>query len=189
MKKLMLAMGMSAATLLSGPALADTYMIDTKGAHASVNFKVPHLGYSFTKGRFNTFDGQFEFDPNNIGASTVSVTIDTTSIDSNHAERDKHIRSGDFLNVSKYGQASFESTNVTDNGDGSMTIAGDLTLHGQTKSIEIDAELVGHGEDPWGNYRAGFMGNTRLELEDFGIPTMGPATYVDMELHVEGIRQ
>ncbi|ODQ00068.1 MULTISPECIES: YceI family protein [unclassified Salinivibrio] len=189
MKKLMLAMGISAATLLSGPALADTYMIDTKGAHASVNFKVPHLGYSFIKGRFNKFDGQFEFDPNNIGASSVTVTVDTTSLDSNQAERDKHIRSADFLNASKFGQATFKSTKVTDNGDGSMTIAGDLTLHGQTKPIEIDAELVGHGDDPWGNYRAGFMGNTRLELADFGIATMGPATYVDMELHVEGIRQ
>lgn len=189
MKKLMLAMGICASTLLTGPALADTYMIDTKGAHASVNFKVPHLGYSFIKGRFNTFDGQFEFDPNNIEASTVSVTIDTTSLDSNHAERDKHVRSGDFLNVSQFNQASFESTNVTDNGGGKITIAGNLSLHGKTQPIEIDAVLVGHGEDPWGNYRAGFMGNTRLKLEDFGIPSMGPATYVDMELHIEGIRQ
>ncbi|KOO10403.1 hypothetical protein AKJ18_34435, partial [Vibrio xuii] len=75
-----------------------------------VNFKVSHLGYSFIKGRFNQFDGQFSFDPANVAASKVTVNVDTTSLDSNHAERDKHIRSSDFSDASKFSTATFTST-------------------------------------------------------------------------------
>lgn len=189
MKKLILAMGLSAATLMTGTAVADDYVIDTQGAHASINFKVPHLGYSFIKGRFNKFDGEFSYDPENVSASSVKVNIDTTSLDSNHAERDKHLRSSDFIDASKFSTATFESSEVVDNGDGSLTIKGDLTLHGETKPIEIAANFVGAGEDPWGGYRAGFEGTTRLELEEFGIRAMGPSSYVDMELHIEGVRK
>ncbi|NAX40656.1 YceI family protein, partial [Vibrio sp. V26_P1S5P106] len=161
----------------------------TKGAHASINFKVSHLGYSFIKGRFNTFSGEFSYDENDISASKVSVTVDTTSLDSNHAERDKHIRSADFLNTSKFSNATFVSTQVIDQGQGHLAIQGNLTLHGKTQPITIDAQLIGAGADPWGGERAGFVGATRLELKDFDITVMGPSSYVDMELHVEGIKK
>ena len=97
MKKTLFATGLAMAMALPFGASAADYVIDNKGAHASVNFKVSHLGYSFIKGRFNTFEGDFSYDPANISASKVEVTIDTTSLDSNHAERDKHIRSSDLL--------------------------------------------------------------------------------------------
>lgn len=189
MKKTIVALGLALA--MSTPLMANAadYVIDTKGAHASVNFKVSHLGYSFIKGRFNTFEGEFSYDPANIAASSVEVTVDTTSLDSNHAERDKHIRSDDFINASKFNTAVFKSTKVTDKGDGKLDVAGDLTLHGQTKPIVIAAEFIGQGTDPWGGERAGFLGTTRLELVDFGIPVMGDSSYVDMELHVEGIKK
>ncbi|WP_456294558.1 YceI family protein [Vibrio sp. AK197] len=189
MKKTLLATGLVMATMMPLGASAADYVIDTKGAHASVNFKVSHLGYSFIKGRFNTFEGNFSYDPADVAASKVSVTIDTTSLDSNHAERDKHIRSGDFINAGKFSTATFNSTSVKDKGDGQLEINGDLTLHGVTKPITIDAELVGAGEDPWGGERAGFTGTTRLELADFDIPVMGASSYADMELHVEGVKQ
>ena len=189
MKKTLLATGLAMATMMPLGASAADYVIDTKGAHASVNFKVSHLGYSFIKGRFNTFEGNFSYDPADVAASKVSVTIDTTSLDSNHAERDKHIRSGDFINASKFSTATFNSTSVKDKGDGQLEINGDLTLHGVTKPITIDAELVGAGDDPWGGERAGFTGTTRLELADFDIPVMGASSYADMELHVEGVKQ
>nr|WP_086939969.1 YceI family protein [Thaumasiovibrio occultus] len=178
------------ASLVSFSALAaDTYTVDTEGAHASVNFKVEHLGYSFIQGRFNTFEGEFVYDPANIENSSVSVVVDTTSLDSNHAERDKHLRSGDFINADKFGIATFTSTEIQDEGEGEFAIIGDLTLHGVTKPITIEAELIGAGQDPWGGYRAGFEGETRIELADFGIPVVGASSYVELELHVEGIKQ
>ncbi|WP_117234145.1 YceI family protein [Vibrio maerlii] len=189
MKKTLIATGLAALMALPTAVNAADYVIDTNGAHASVNFKVSHLGYSFIKGRFNDFSGNFSYDSNDVAASTVNVTVNTRSLDSNHAERDKHIRSDDFINASKFTSATFTSTGVQDKGDGTLDIMGDLTLHGVTKPITIAAEFVGEGQDPWGGYRVGFVGNTRLELKDFNIPVMGTSSYVDMELHVEGIRQ
>jgi polyisoprenoid-binding protein YceI len=170
-------------------AMAADYVIDTSGAHASVNFKVSHLGYSFIKGRFNNFSGEFSYDADNLTASKVNVTVDTTSLDTNHAERDKHIRSDDFIYASEYPKATFTSTSVTELNDGKLAIEGDLTLHGETNPITIEASFIGEGEDPWGGYRVGFVGTTRIELADFDIAVMGPASYVDMELYVEGVRQ
>lgn len=187
MKKTLIGLAMAMA-LPFGASAAD-YVIDTKGAHASVNFKVSHLGYSFIKGRFNQFDGQFSFDPANVADSKVTVNVDTTSLDSNHAERDKHIRSSDFIDASKFSTATFTSTSVVDKGDGKLAVNGDLNLHGVTKPITIDAEFIGAGKDPWGGERAGFYGTTRLELADFDIQVMGDSSYVDMELHVEGVKQ
>lgn len=189
MKKLLLATALATTLSTVNVANAADYMIDTKGAHASISFKVSHLGYSFIQGRFNKFDGQFSYDAANIGASKVSVIVDTTSLDSNHAERDKHIKSDDFINAGKFSTATFTSTKVSKKSDGSLAINGDLTLHGVTKAITIDANFIGEGKDPWGGYRAGFNGTTRLELADFAIPVMGASSYVDMELNVEGIRE
>ncbi|MCR9421037.1 YceI family protein [Vibrio sp. RM-69-4] len=189
MKKTLLATGLAFATLMPLGANAADYVIDTKGAHASINFKVSHLGYSFTKGRFNKFDGEFSYDPNDLASSKVKVNVDTRSLDSNHAERDKHIRSADFIDASKYSQATFTSTQVVDKGNGKLEVLGDLTLHGQTKPITINAEFIGAGKDPWGGQRAGFSGTTRIELADFNIAVMGASSYVDMELYVEGIQK
>ncbi len=189
MKKTLFATGLAMVMALPFGASAADYVIDTKGAHASVNFKVSHLGYSFIKGRFNTFDGEFSYDPANVTASKVTVNVDTRSLDSNHAERDKHIRSSDFIDASKFSTATFKSTSVVDKGDGNLEVKGDLNLHGVTKPITIDAEFIGAGQDPWGGKRAGFYGTTRLELADFNIAVMGTSSYVDMELHVEGIQK
>ena len=129
------------------------------------------------------------FDANNIEASKVSSSIDTISLDSNHAERDKHIKSDDFINTGKYSTSTFISNKVVKKADGGLAISGDLTLHGVTKNITLDATFIGEGKDPWGGYRAGFEATTRLELKDFNITVMGASSYVDMQLHIEGIKQ
>ncbi|MDF1763579.1 MAG: YceI family protein [Oleibacter sp.] len=179
------------AALLSAPVHAATYDVDNEGAHASINFKIQHLGYSWLTGRFNDFDGSFEYDKAKPDTSTINITIDTASIDSNHAERDKHLRSEDFLNVSKYPTSTFKSTGFKTTGEGTGEITGDFTLHGVTKSITFPVERIGEGNDPWGGYRAGFTGSTKIKLSDYGIDyNLGPAsTHVMLELHVEGIRQ
>lgn len=189
MKKILMASALTAAMALPVSAIAADYSVDTKGAHAFVSFKVSHLGYSFIQGRFNEFEGQFSYDDKNVEASKVTVTVDTTSLDSNHAERDKHLRSDDFINTSKFSTAKFVSTKVTKNADGSLAISGEMTLHGVTKPAVIDANFIGGGKDPWGGYRAGFEGTTRLELADFGIKVVGASSYVDLDIVLEGIRK
>lgn len=191
MKKLLLAVALSGAAAFPGMASAADYKLDVKGAHAFINFKIKHLGYSWLTGRFNTFDGQFSYDAANPEASSIEVTIDTASIDSNHAERDKHLRGEDFLNVSEFPKATFKSTSYKAIDEDSGELTGVLTLHGVTKTISFPVEKLGEGNDPWGGYRAGFTGTTSLKLTDYGINyNLGPAsTHVDLELHIEGIRQ
>lgn len=189
MKKLLLAASMAAMMIL--PAKAADYVIDTEGAHAFVQFKISHLGYSWLYGRFNTFTGEFSYDANKLDASKIQLTIDTNSVDSNHAERDKHLRSSDFLNVSKHPKATFVSTKVVPKTGESFDLHGNLTLNGVTKEVVIAAEKLGEGKDPWGGYRAGFAGTTTLTLKDFAINTdLGPASAtVQLDLSVEGVRK
>ncbi len=172
-------------------AATDTYKIDTKGAHASIKFKIKHLGYSWLYGRFDKFDGTLMLDEKAPENSKIEVSIDTSSINSNHAERDKHLRGTDFLDVKKYPNATFKSTSVSVSGDNTGTIKGDLTLHGVTKSIEIPVTHIGGGDDPWGGYRQGFSGSTTLTLKDYGIDfNLGPAsTQVELILDIEAIKQ
>lgn len=193
LKKSLLALAVSSIGLLSLPTVADTYTIDTKGAHASINFAIKHLGYSVLTGRFDKFEGEFSYDPKKPEASSVNVTIDTTSVNSNHAERDKHLRSDDFLNVEKFPTATFVSKSIVLDGDDKdeFDIVGDLTLNGVTKSVTIEVEKIGEGKDPWGGYRAGFSGETEIKLKDFNVKmNLGPASEtVKLELEVEGIKK
>lgn len=186
--KLLVAASLGFLTL-SATAKPVTYTIDdpTMGSHAFINFKVSHLGYSWLFGRFDKFEGSFVQDNENPANEKVEITIDTRSLNSNHAERDKHLRSADFVNVAKHPQAKFVSTGVTNNDDGTKTIKGNFTLNGVTKAIEIQAKHIGEGEDPWGGYRSGFEGSTQIEMKDFNFK-MDFGT-VHLDLHVEGIRK
>jgi polyisoprenoid-binding protein YceI len=191
LKKSLLALAVSSIGIMSLPAMADNYVIDTKGAHASINFSIKHLGYSVLTGRFDTFSGEFSYDPAKPEASTVNVTIDTSSVNTNHAERDKHLRSADFLNVEKFPKATFVSKKIVPDDKDEFDIIGDLTLNGVTKSITIEVDKVGEGKDPWGGYRAGFSGETEINLKDFNVKMdLGPASQtVKLELEVEGLKK
>ena len=190
LKKTLTALALGSA-LLAGQAMAADYVIDKQGQHAFVNFKISHLGYSWLWGTFKDFDGTFSFDAAKPEASKVSVTLKTASLDSNDAERDKHLRGEDFLNVAKHPTATFESTSVKSTGEGTADITGNLTLNGVTKPVVIAAKFLGEGDDPWGGYRAGFEGSTTLKLKDFDIKMdLGPASQtVDLIISVEGVRQ
>ncbi|GGE56743.1 UPF0312 protein [Streptosporangium jomthongense] len=193
MKRILLASAVAMAVTGSVQANehSGTYAFDKKDAHQFITFRISHLGYSWLYGRFNDFDGQFVYDAENPENSSVSVTIDTSSLDSNHAERDKHLRGKDFLHVSEYPQASFKSKRVIVDDEGEADIVGDFTLRGVTREVTLDVEMLGHGKDPWGGYRMGFEAETELRLEDFGIPTnLGKASEtVEISISVEGIRQ
>jgi len=185
------AIGMASVLAMPTIALADKYVIDTKGAHAFVQFRIKHLGYSWLYGRFNEFGGDFSYDQDDTTASKVQVKIAMASLDSNHAERDKHLRGADFLAVDQYPEARFVSTSYKETGLNIAVLEGDLTLRGVTKPVTIDVQKIGSGPDPWGGYRMGFEGTTEIALKDFGIDyDLGPAsTHVELILSIEGIRQ
>ncbi len=180
-----------ALSIFAFSAQAADYVIDTKKAHAFIQFKISHLGYSWVLGRFNKFSGEFSYDENNPSLAKIKVDIDVSSIDSNHAERDKHLRSAEFLDTDKYPKASFVSTGYKELGDGNAELVGNLTLRGITKPVTIAVRHVGHGDDPWGGYRRGFEGTTSFKLADYGINyDLGPnSKTVDLFLTMEGIRQ
>lgn len=173
--------------LVTSSLQAADYVIDSKDAHASINFKASHLGFSWLLGRFNRFEGEFSFDEKNPDASRVQVTIDTTSLDSNHAERDKHLKSDDFLNAAKFPEAIFKSSSVHFTSEKELLVKGDFSLNGVTKPIEIQASKVGEGKDPWGGYRLGFSGTTQISMADYQFKNAWGDVVI--ELHIEGIRK
>lgn len=191
MKKLLCSTLMLALLSTVTTLQAADYVIDTRGAHASINFRIKHLGYSWLTGRFNDFQGTFSYDEKNPGASKVEVSIDPASVDSNHAERDKHLRGSDFLDVKQFPTAHFISSFFEQRDKNMATLKGELTLHGVTRPITIEVEKIGGGSDPWGGHRLGFHGTTRISLSEFGINyNLGPASKeVELILEVEGIRK
>ncbi|SDJ37641.1 YceI family protein [Billgrantia gudaonensis] len=191
--KTVMATALSTAALVGiSQAQAADYVIDTEGQHAFVQFKINHLGFSYILGSFEEFSGEFHYDPEDLEASSVEMEVQVDSLNSNHAERDKHILSDDFLHASEYPTATFTSTGFEATGDGEGVLSGELSLHGETREIDMPVTLVGEGEDPWGSYRAGFEGSTTLTLADFGIDMSDfPETMHELELYVtfEGVRQ
>jgi len=170
-------------------------MLSTRRPARLVDFKISHLGYSFITGTFKDLDGKFSFDAAKPEDSKIEFNVRTASVFTNHAERDKHISSKDFLDVGKFADAKFVSTSVKTTGKnaaGQVTadVTGDLTLHGVTKPIVVKATFLGEGKDPWGGYRAGFEGTTSFNRQDFGKQMdLGPASN-NVELYVtfEGVK-
>ena len=187
MKTSLKALFLAGALTASSWTFADDYAFDIKGMHSFVQFRIQHLGYSWLYGRFNEFDGSFTYDEDAPEKATVTATIKTASVDTNHAERDKHLRSDDFLNVEKFPEATFKSTSF----DGKEALVGDLTLNGVTKPVTLTVTQIGAGKDPWGGFRRGFEATTKFKMADFGITkNLGPAsTEVEMTLSVEGIKK
>jgi polyisoprenoid-binding protein YceI len=174
-------------------AQAEDYILDTEGTHAFIQFKIKHLGFSWLYGQFNQFSGNFSYDEANPTASKINVEIDVSSLYSNHAKRDKHLRSDAFLDVKAFPTATFVSTSFKETGEDTAIVQGDFTLHGVTKNITLNVEHIGHGKDPWGGYRRGFYGTTSIKPAEFGLKDMdklGPhSTELFLELSIEGIRQ
>lgn len=192
-KKLLLSLVLLFGLAGMNAQAAEHYTIDTKGMHAFITFKIKHLGYSWLEGRFNGFSGDFDFDDANPANNKVNVDIDVNSVDSNHAERDKHLRSERFFDTDKFPKAGFVSTAWEDQGNGKARLKGNFTLRGVTKEIAIDVTQIGGGDDPWGGFRRGFEGTTTLHLSDYNMKEgaiLGPAAEnVEIWLSVEGVRQ
>ncbi|HEY0286035.1 MAG TPA: YceI family protein [Pseudomonas sp.] len=195
LKKTLAALALGTALLSAGQAMAADYTIDKEGQHAFINFKISHLGYSFIYGSFKDWTGTFSFDAAKPEDSKISIDVKTASVFTNHAERDKHISSKDFLDVASFPDAKFVSTSVKTTGknaDGKVTadVTGDLTLHGVTKPVVVKTTFLGEGKDPWGGYRAGFEGTTSIKRSDFGkMMDLGPQSdTLDLIISFEGVK-
>ena len=176
----------TAKLMLCTVAQAANYTIDIPGQHAFINFKASHLGYSYIVGGFNTFSGSYSYDPENPAASGVTVEIDAGSLDTNHAERDKHLKSDEFFDVAKHTTITFESTGFKGSAEGG-TLTGNLSIRGITKTVDLEVTRIGEGNDPWGGYRSGFQDVVTFNAGDYGMPAwIGD---VDVELIIEGIHQ
>lgn len=137
-------------------------------AHTSVGFSVKHLGIATVRGTFATFEGALTVG-SDLASSSITGTIDPASIDTAEAQRDEHLRSADFFDVTVYPAITFASTAITPAGEDEFTIVGDLTMHGVTRSVSLKATVEGFETDPWGQDRVGLEVTGQLSRGDFGM--------------------
>ncbi len=165
-----IAIVLGAALLLSSAAAAanTTWTIDPR--HSAARFAVRHLTISTVHGEFHNVNGTVIVDDSDITKSTVDVTIDTATVDTQEPGRDKDLKSPNFFDVEKFPVITFKSTKVEKAGAGKLKVTGDLTLHGVTKSVVLDVEgPTAPIKDPWGNPRAGASATTKINRQDFGV--------------------
>ena len=162
----------TAGLMLAAPAptsaSADPITFNIDPRHSSVEFRVRHLGLSRVTGRFEIFEGTFKYDPDDPTQSSVSVTIDTNSLNTGVQRRDNHLRSADFLEVEKFPTMTFESTSVRVADAPNLEIVGNLTIHGVTKEVTLEAEFLGMAPRRGGQATA-FEAHTRINRHDYGL--------------------
>ncbi|MEM7546423.1 MAG: YceI family protein [Pseudomonadota bacterium] len=175
------------AALIAAPLSAAPWKVDK--SHAHVTFSVSHLGFSTTQGQFREFDAEIDFDPDNIEAATVSLTINAESIDTNWPARDKHVKSKDFLHVSEHPEITFVSRTVRLTGENTAEVTGDLTIRGVTHEEVFQAKLERIGPSPFNPDQqvAGFViegevDRTKYDMT-YGAPAIG--TVIPLRVDVE----
>lgn len=131
--------------------------------HSEITFKVRHMMISNVKGAFNNFSAEIEAEDDAFKNAKVSATVNTDSIDTNNTDRDNHLKSADFFNAETNPTITFESSALSDD------ITGNLTINGVTKPVELEVEFGGINVDPWGNTKAGFTFEGKIKRSDFGL--------------------
>ena len=148
---------------------AGTWTIDP--VHSEVGFSVRHMMVGKVRGRFTGFGGEIVAAED--GSATVNATVDVTTVDTQNAQRDEHIRSGDFFDAAAYPTMTYRSTGLRAHG-GRTYVDGELSLHGVTRPVTLELEVGGVTRDPYGYVRAGFSAQTEIERKDFGITIQMP---------------
>ena len=157
-----------ALSLISAQALAETSEWAVDASHAHVGFSVPHMVVSETEGEFKTFSGKVQLDEQDLTKSTVEFTIDVNSLNTDSADRDKHLKSPDFFDAAKYPQITFKSTKIKKAGK-VFKVTGDLTIKGVTKPVTLDVTLSEAVQNPWGKQVRGVKVAGLIKREDFGV--------------------
>ena len=154
-------------TLFSTMAFPAAWQLDK--AHSSVSFSVRHMVISKTTGKFSDFDGTFTFDDKNWTASSAEMTVKAASVNTEEAKRDEHLRQADFFDADKYPDMKFKSKKVIKGEGNEFKLIGDLTIKDVTKEVAFEGEFNGIVNDPWGNTRAGFTVETKIDRQDFNL--------------------
>jgi polyisoprenoid-binding protein YceI len=175
--------------------VAGTWAIDP--VHSEVSFTVRHMMVSKVRGRFDTFEGTIVTGPDPL-SSSVTASVDLSSVNTGQEQRDAHIRSADFFEVEKHPFMTFASTSVTPDGD-RFLLVGDLTLKGVTKAVTFKLDVNGFGPDAYGGTRVGFSATTEISRGEFGVNFNGPipgvpdgvavSDKVTINLEIEGVLQ
>ncbi|MGI8521853.1 MAG: YceI family protein [Nocardioides sp.] len=147
--------------------ISGKYTLDN--THTQLGFSARHAMVTTVRGQFRDFEGSAVVDVENPSESSVSVTIKTASVDTGVADRDGHLRSGDFFEVETHPEITFVSTAVERTDDVTWAITGDLTIKDVTRSVTIPFEQTGSARDPFGNLRIGFEGEAAISRKDFGL--------------------
>ena len=145
---------------------AGTFVIDP--SHSEIGFTARHAMVTKVRGSFTEFSGTASSEEN-LNNAQINVEIDVNSVDTRNADRDGHLKTGDFFEVEKFPKITFTSTEVAAKDDETLAVTGDLTIKDVTKSVTIDFEFNGEAVDPFGNTRVGFEGQTTINRKDFGL--------------------
>lgn len=175
-----------------------TWQLDP--AHTTIEFAVKHMMFTTVRGRFKELSGTIVVDEQNPDNSSVEVEIDATSIDTGVEDRDKHLRSADFLDVENHPKITFESRRVEGAAfrEGErFKVVGDLTIRGKSMEVELACTFQGMGQDPWGGQRAGLSATTEIDRRDWelrwnqALETGGilVGNNVRIELDVQAVKQ
>jgi len=142
--------------------------------HTDIQFKVKHLMVTTVTGHFKKFEGQVESSNDDFSEAKVTFTADISSIDTGAPDRDTHLRSADFFELEKYPQLKFSSTAFKKLDEHNYELSGDLTIRGVTKPVKLKAEYAGRAKDPWGNTKAAFGLEGKINRKDFGLTWNAP---------------
>jgi polyisoprenoid-binding protein YceI len=186
---------LSVAMLLGFTSFASansTYIIDTAGVHYYAGFQISHLGFSTMHGRFDTLSGTIKYDDAEPTNSQVSVTIKASSINTNMAKRDAHLKSPDFFNVEEFSDITFVSTKLVKTGEKTAKMTGNLTMMGVTRSITLDTTLINIGANPFSKApTAAWSARGTIKRSDFGSKYGAPAIgdEVTLIIDIEALKQ
>jgi polyisoprenoid-binding protein YceI len=152
--------------VLAGSVQAAIYQPDL--GHSYVGFSVRHM-FSPVRGSFKKFDGKFNFDPKTRVLKDIQFKIAVESIDTQQADRDKHLKAPDFFDAAKYPEITFVANSTQKVGKDGYKITGQMTMHGVTKTVTFNGKFMGSGKNPWGMNVASFVASTKIDRKDFGI--------------------
>lgn len=189
MKKLAVLSLIALSGTLFASGKVETYKIDP--SHSSVKFSIRHF-VAKTTGKFNQFGGAITIDQNDYSNSKVSAEITVESVDTANEKRDAHLQEDDYFHSTKHPLITFESTKwETTNEENVFKVTGDLTMHGKTKEVTLDVELLGFGDGMNGAYLSGWEATTQLDRTEWGISGGQPAVGadVDVTINIEAVRQ
>lgn len=147
--------------------IAGDYVLDV--THSRLGFSARHAMVTTVRGQFTGFEGSAHLDTANPAGSSAKVSIKAASIDTGNADRDAHLRSGDFFDADTFPELTFVATDVKRVGSSTWQVTGDLTIKAVTNPVSIDFEATGSAKDPFGNLRVGFEGATTLNRKDWGL--------------------